>query len=106
MKIEQLSVLTMVVIAFAALAALVLTGQSGIRQALRAIQTDLLAGQAELRKDLRAVEAELRTGQSRIRNDLNAPEVRLAAVERRTAGLSREPGASEAEPTPAAAPGG
>ena len=46
MKIGQPGVLATIVIAFAALAAPVLTGQAGIRQDLRAIQTDLLAGQA------------------------------------------------------------
>ena len=137
LKIEQLGVLTTVVIAFAALAALVLTGQSGIRQDLRALRiemlagqaelrNDMLAGQAELRKDLRAVEAglredlraveaglrqeikagqaELRAGQTEIRKNLQSLDVRLAVVEQRTAGLSGEPGASTAEPAPAALP--
>ena len=113
MKIEQLSLLATVVIAFAALAALVLTGQAGIRQDLRAfhatlsagqieLRKDMEAGQAELRADLRAAEAELRAGQAGIRKDLKALEVRLAVVEQRTAGLSGGPGASAAELAPAA----
>ena len=149
LKIEQLGVLTTVVIAFAALAALVLTGQSGIRQDLRTLRIEMLAGQAGLRKDLRAVEAglrkdlravetglrkdlraveaglrqeikagqaglrqemkagqaELRAGQTEIRKNLQSLDVRLAVVEQRTAGLSGEPGASVAEPAPAAVPG-
>ena len=94
MKIEQLSMLATVVVAFAALAALVLTGQAGIRQDLRAIQTDMQAGQAELRKDIRAGQAELRkdiragraelrAGQAELRDDLEALGVRLAVVEHR-----------------------
>ena len=137
MKIQQLSVLATVVIAFAALAALVLTGQAGIRQDLQALRIEMLAGQAEvrndiragqaelrkdmragqaeLRKDIRTVEAglrqemktgqaELRAGQTEIRKDLQSLDVRLAVVEQRTAGLSGEPGASTAEPAPAAVP--
>ena len=94
LKIEQLSMLATVVVAFAALAALVLTGQAGIRQDLRAIQTDMQAGQAELRKDIRAGQAELRkdiragraelrAGQAELRDDLEALGVRLAVVEHR-----------------------
>ena len=105
LKIEQLSMLATVVIAFAALAALVLTGQAGIQQDLRAIQTDMQAGQAELRKDIRAGQAELRkdiragqaelrkdiragraelrAGQAELRDDLEALGVRLAVVEHR-----------------------
>lgn len=109
LKIEQLSLLATVVIAFSALAALVLTGQAGIRQELRAVQTDLLAGQAELRREtrtvetklreeiraveakireeIRGVEAELRTGQAELREDLGAVGVRLTVVEHRTEAL-------------------
>ena len=54
MKIEQLSMLATVVVAFVALAALVLTGQAGIRQDLRAMQTDPLVGQAALREEMLA----------------------------------------------------
>ena len=83
LKIEQLSLLTTVVIAFAALAALVLTGQAGIRQDLRAFHATLLAGQVELRKDMRAGQAELRkdmrAGQAELRNDLRAVEAGLRA---------------------------
>jgi len=60
LKTEQLSLLMTVVIAFAALAALILTGQAGIRQDLRSVRTDLLTGQAELQKEIRAVEIKLR----------------------------------------------
>ena len=72
MKIEQLSLPATVVIAFAALAALVLTGQAGLRQDLRALQADMRAGQAELR-----------AGQAELRDDLEALGVRLAVVEHR-----------------------
>ena len=128
MKIEYLSLLAAVVIAFAALAVLILTGQAGIREDLRAsyaallagqvelrkdmragqaeLRKDIRAGQAELRTDLRAVEAELRAGQEGIRKDLKSLEVRLAVVEQRTAGLSGEPDASASEPAPAASPDG
>ena len=81
MKIEQLSMLATVVVAFAALAALVLTGQAGIRQDLRALQTDMLAGQAELREDMLAGQAELRedmrAGQVELRKDMRAGQAEL-----------------------------
>ena len=81
LKIEQLSVLATVVIAFAALAALVLTGQTGIRQDLRAVQADLLAGQAELRKEMRAGQGELgkemRAGQAELREEMRAGQAEL-----------------------------
>ena len=102
MKFEQLSVLTTIVIAFAALAALILTGQAGIRQDLRALQTDLLAGQAELRKEMQAGQAELRAGQTEFRKDLKSLEVRLTVVEQRSRGLPAETGASAAGPAPTA----
>lgn len=60
MKIEQVSLLTTVVIAFAALAALVLTGQAGIREDLRMSHAALQAGQTELRRDIKAMETALR----------------------------------------------
>ena len=135
MKIEHLSALATVVVAFAASTALILNGQSelrrdmwagqaeirkdmragqaNLRKDLRAVEAGLRAGQAELRQEIkagdaelrqemRAVEAELRAGQDGIRKDLQSLEVRLAVVERRTAGLSGEPGASAADPAPAA----
>ena len=85
MKIEQLSMLATVVVAFAALAALVLTGQAGIRQDLRALQTDMLAGQAaELREDMRAGQVELRkdmrAGQAELRKDMRALQTGLQAL--------------------------
>ena len=83
MKIEQLGTLATVVVAFAALAALVLTGQAGLREDLRAMQTDMRAGQVELRKDMRA----LRAGQVQIRQDLAVLGVRLAVVEHRADAL-------------------
>ena len=83
LKIEQISVSATVVVAFAALAALILTGQAGIRHDLRALQTDMLAGQAELRKDMWAGQAELRkdmrTGQAELRKDMRASQVELRA---------------------------
>ena len=87
MRTEQLGMLATVVVAFAALAALVLTGQAGIRQDVRALQTDMLAGQAELRNEMRAGQAELRAGQAGLREDLEALGVRLAVVEHRTDAL-------------------
>ena len=81
MKTGQLGMMTTVVIAFAALAALVLTGQAGIRKDLRAVQADLLAGQAELRKEMQAGQAELRkdmrTGQAELRKDMQAGQAEL-----------------------------
>ncbi len=79
-KIEQLGILATVVVAFAALAALVLTGQAGIRHDLRALQT-------ELRTEMRAGQTELRAGQARIREDLAVLGLRLALVEHRTDAL-------------------
>ena len=95
MKLEQISLLATLVLAFAALAALVLSGQAGIREDVRALRIDMLAGQTELRGDLRtvetglreelrAVEAELRAGQIQLREDLAAFAARLAVVEHRT----------------------
>ena len=81
MRTEQLSMLATVVVAFAALAALVLTGQAGIRQDLRALQTVMLAGQAELRNEMLAGQAELRkemqTGQGELRNEMRAGQAGL-----------------------------
>ena len=81
LKIEHLSLLAAVVIAFAALAALILTGQAGIREDLRASHAALLAGQVELRKDIRAVETELRkdmrAGQAELRKDIRAGQAEL-----------------------------
>ena len=76
MKIEQLGVLATVVIAFVALATLVLTGQAGLRKDLRTLQAETLAGQAELR-----------AGQVLIRKDLAALGSRLAVMEHRTDAL-------------------
>ena len=87
MKTEQLGVLATVVIAFAALATLVLTGQVGLRQDLRALQVETRAGQAELRAEMLAGQAELRAGQVLIRKDLAALGSRLAVVEHRTDAL-------------------
>ena len=106
MKIEQLSLLATLALAFAALAALILTGQAGIREDLRALRIDMLAGQAELReeiragqaelreeiragqaelrKEMRAGQAELRVGQVELREDMAAFGARLAVVEHRT----------------------
>ena len=81
LKIEQLSMLATVVVAFAALAALVLTGQAGIRQDVRALQTDMLAGQAELRNEMVAgqtgLRKEMQTGQGELRNEMRAGQAEL-----------------------------
>lgn len=106
MKIEHLSVLATVVVAFAASTALILNGQSELRRDMWAGQAetwkDMRVGQAGLREAIRAVEAELHAGQAGIRKDLKSLDVRIAVVEQRTAGLPAEPGASAAEPAPAA----
>ena len=98
LKIEQLGTLATVVVAFAALAALVLTGQAGLREDLRALQTDMRAGQAELRREMRAGQAELRAGQERLREDLVALGVRLAVVEHRADALEVRFAKSERRP--------
>ena len=81
MKIDQLGLLVTLVLAFAALAALVLTGQAGIREDLRALQTDMLAGQVGLRKEMRAGQAELReemrAGQAELREEMRAGQAEL-----------------------------
>ena len=81
MRIEQLSLLATLALAFAALAALVLTGQAGIREDLRALRIDMLAGQAELREEIRAGQAELReeirAGQAELRKDIRAGQAEL-----------------------------
>ena len=110
LKIEQLSLLATLVLAFAALAALVLTGQAGLREDLRAFQADTLtgqaglredlrAGQAELREEIRAGQAELRAGQVQLREDLAALGVRLAVVEFRTDALESRFAATEQHST-------
>lgn len=123
MKLDQLSLLATTVLAFSALAALVLTGQAGIREDMRSLQATMLAGQAELRagqaelreelreemragqaelrKETRAGQAELRAGQVQIREDLAALGARLAVVEHRTDGLEARLAATE---QPAAEP--
>ena len=90
MRIDQLSLLATVVLAFTALSALVLTGQAGIREDMRALQAAMLAGQAELR-----------TGQAELREDLGTLGTRLAVVEHRTDRLETRPAATE---QPAAEP--
>ena len=128
MKIEHLSVLTTVVVAFSASTALILSGQSELRRDMWAgqseIRKDMRAGQAELRKDMRTGQAELRAGQAELRKamqagqaelrkemqaglagiqeDLKSLDARLAVVEQRTAGLSAETDASAAGAAPAA----
>ena len=81
LKIEQLSMLATVVVAFAALAALVLTGQASIRQDLRAMQTDTLAGQAALRNEMltgqAALREEMRAGQAVLREEMRAGQAAL-----------------------------
>ena len=98
MKIEQSGTLATVVVAFAALAALVLAGQAGLRQDLRAMQTGMLAGQAGLRNEMLAGQAELRAGQARLRQDLAALGVRLAVLEHRTEALETRFAGSERSP--------
>ena len=77
MKLDQLSLLVTMVLAFTALAALVLTGQAGIREDMRSLQAAMLAGQAELREDLGTL------------------GTRLAVVEHRTDRLDTRPTATE-----------
>ena len=128
LKIEHLSVLATVVVAFSASTALILSGQSELRRDMWAgqseIRKDMRAGQAELRKDMRMGQAELRAGQAEsrkemqagqagsrkemragqaeLREDLKSLDARLAVVEQRTAGLSAETDASAAGAAPAA----
>ena len=81
LKIEQLSLLATVVIAFAAVAALVLTGQAGIRQDLRTSHATLLAGQVELRGDIKAVETglrkEIKSVKTELRKEIKSVETEL-----------------------------
>ena len=81
LKIDQLSLLATVVLAFTALAALVLTGQAGIREDVRALQAEMLAGQAELRAEMRAGQAELRAemraGQAELRKEMRDGQAKL-----------------------------
>ena len=117
MKIEHLSVLATVVVAFAASTALILNGQSELRRDMWAgqaeirkdmragqseLRKDMRAGQAELRRDMRAGQADLRAGQAEIRKDLKSLEVRLAVIERRPSGPPAESGASAAGAAPTA----
>jgi len=98
LKLEQISLLATLVLAFAALAALVLSGQAGIREDVRALRIDMQAGQEslrqemqagqlQLREEIRAGQAELRAGQLQLREDLAAFGTRLAVVEYRTGKL-------------------
>ena len=100
MKLDQLSLLVTTVLAFSALAALVLTGQAGIREDMRSLQATMLAGQAELRAEMLAGQAELRAGQARIREDLAALGARLAVVEHRTDRLEARPATEQPESEP------
>ena len=71
------------VLAFTALAALVLTGQAGIREDMRSLQAAMLAGQTELRAEMRAIRAELReemrAGQAELRKEMQAGQAELRA---------------------------
>ena len=81
LKLDQLSLLVTTVLAFSALAALVLTGQAGIREDLRSLQATMLAGQAELRAEMLAGQAELRAemlaGQAELRKEMRAGQAEL-----------------------------
>ena len=83
LKSDQLSLLVTVVLAFSALAALVLTGQAGIREDMRALGAAMLAGQSELRAEMRAGQAELRkemrAGQAELRAEMRAGQAELRA---------------------------
>ena len=80
-KLDQLSLLVTMVLAFTALAALVLTGQAGIREDMRSLQAAMLAGQTELRAEMRAIRAELReemrAGQAELRKEMRAGQAEL-----------------------------
>ncbi len=81
MKSDQLSLLATVVLAFTALAALVLTGQAGLREDMRALRAEMLAGQAELRAEMLAgqagLRAEMRAGQAELREEMRAGQAEL-----------------------------
>ena len=81
LKIEHLSVLATVVVAFSASTALILSGQSELRRDMWAgqseIRKDMRAGQAELRKDMRTGQAELRAGQAELRKEMQAGQAEL-----------------------------
>ena len=81
LKTDQLSLLATLVLAFSALAALVLTGQAGIREDVRALQAEMLAGRAELRAEMRAIQAELReemrAGQAELREEMRSGQAEL-----------------------------
>ena len=83
MKTEQLGVLATVVIAFAALATLVLTGQAGLRQDLRTLQAETLAGQTALRAGMQtgqaALREEIRAGQAALRAEMQTGQTALRA---------------------------
>ena len=83
LKLDQLSLLVTTVLAFSALAALVLTGQAGIREDMRSLQAAMLAGQAELRTEMLAGQAELRkemrAGQAELRKEMRAGLAELRA---------------------------
>ena len=114
LKADQLTLLVTVVLAFSALAALVLTGQAGIREDMRALRAEMQVGQSELRAEMRAMEeglrkemragqAELRAGQVQIREDLAVLGARLSVVEHRTDTLESEwaaMAAKETQPAP------
>ena len=81
MKLDQISLLATMVLAFSALAALVLTGQAGIREDMRSLQVAMLAGQAELREEMLAGQAELReemrAGRAELREEMRAGQAEL-----------------------------
>ena len=106
MKIEHLSVLATVVVAFAASTALILNGQSELRRDMWAgqaeIRKDMRAGQSELRKDMRAGQAELRkdmrAGQAELRKDMRAGQAELSErIETGQAELNKRIEAGQAE---------
>ena len=102
MKLDQLSLLATVVLAFSALAALVLTGQAGIRDDVRALRAAMLAGQAELRTEMLAGQSELRTemlaGQSELRKEMRAGQSELREeIRSGQAELRKEMRAGQAE---------
>ena len=91
LKIEHLSVLATVVVAFSASTALILSGQSELRR-------DMWAGQSELRKDMRAGQAELRAGQAELRKEMQAGQAELRKeMQAGQAELRKEMRAGQAE---------
>ena len=90
MKFEHVGYLATLIIAFASLAELVMTGQADIREDLRALRAEMLVGQAELRAGPAELRAEMQEGQGQLRKEMQEGQGQLRKEMQEGQGQLRE----------------